>query len=421
MSSNDNKQTNLEWLGYKRWSEIRKVQDFGGFLGWLLMALALILICAAFITLYDFLRAGLRLGPYANDGDGSAIRNIGLVLAALLGAPFVIWRSYVAAKQARIQDEALFNDKINAASRDLSARRQTTREVNNDATKTILTEWQDDLVTRAAAIDRLEGLAQERPDETPRIARMLSVYVRELSREFPAKEHPRHEWQRLIAPGDGTEPMSDTQALHHLGLSPDDVSIDALKSWARGLDPIRSDMEKAAQTLGRLKTVRGDEFDDVPIDLRGANLQGFDLTSSILDKALLQGARMEGANFAEARMEGANLYEARMEGAFLFDARMKGANLFDARMEGADLSWARFSGKTTFQLATLRGASWKAVDCSNIPQIVKHLDDIFGDGSVTLPEGTPWPDHWPKEDLNAYDYHTQWRAFQRSIGYTPPA
>ena len=392
------------------------------------------------------------------------------VLGAVVTLPLTLLRLGLNQRQTDTAVEALFNDKINAASADLSARRTVTRrvrEVRYDSNGTSHTvqeirgeafelpgnaksvahgpwefknEEEDDLVTRAAAIDRLEGLARERPGETPRIARMLGIYIRELSREFPARDHARHKWLRLTEPEDDSQPMSESDALYHLGLHPDAVTLDALRNWARGLTPIRPDMEKAAQTLGRLKEIDGVDPDEIEIDLRGANLQGFDLRGLRFDKALLQHARMEGADLSGAWMEGADLFEARMQGADLFRARMQGANLrwarmegadltgarmegaylIEARMEGANLTGARFDAKTAFTPATLRGAGVKAVDFADLLKIADYLDQIYGDASVTLPEGVDPPAHWDKEDLGYLGFLKNWHAWQRSIGYTPP-
>ncbi len=421
------------------------------------------------------------------------------VLGAVVALPFTVIRIRLLHQQSETAQEALFNDKINAASRDLSARRTITRRVREvtyslDGTNQISQEFsdqdftivpnatnvrhglwefinaeEDDLVTRAAAIDRLEGLANERPDEAPRIARMLSIYIRELSREFPARNHPRAEWKNLTDPTDDTPPMAEEEALHHLNLHPDNVTLVSLKNWTRGLKPIRPDMEKAAQTLGQLKDIPGVTSDNIEIDLRGANLQGFDLRDVVFNEARLNGARMEGidlsgarmeeAVLAEARMEGAILRAARMEGAILVWARMEEADLGEARMEGAILGWARMEGAilraarmegaflgwarmegailraarmdgaflrgarfnkgTSFQPATLRGAGWKDVDCTAISHIADYLEEIFGDTSVTLPHGVVAPPHWETEVLDWDEFEPQWRAFQRSIGYTP--
>ena len=166
---------------------------------------------------------------------------------------------------------------------------------------------------RNGAIDRLEGLAKERPSEVPRIANMLSVYVRELSRGT-AQSHPRQDYAELVDPISSEEGISKKAALAQLGVTEDAFSIESLRSWAKGLKPFRTDVEKAAQTLGRLLDVAGADVAATTIDLRGANLQGFDLNSLCFAKAKLQGARVEGANLNYAHMEGADLRRTRTEG-----------------------------------------------------------------------------------------------------------
>ena len=150
----------------------------------LLFAVALI---AAFRVL-----AGAVLGAEISLGAGGLI-------VALLGAPFLIWTTLLRHRNIEIQnrladlsDASHFNDKVAAATEGLPARHQVTRVVkDSEGNETVLTEWKDDLVTRAVAIARLEGLAAERPAEAPRIIRMLSVYYRELSSAHPPDDHPR--------------------------------------------------------------------------------------------------------------------------------------------------------------------------------------------------------------------------------------
>lgn len=260
----------------------------------------------------------------------------------------------------------MFNDKINAAAEDLAARRQVTRPTftkkDNNETESILTEWEDDMVTRAAAIDRLEGLARERPLEVPRIAALLSVYVRELSK------------QKGLTPKDH-------------GIPEDAASIEGLHKWARGLKPVRSDMEKAVQTLGRLRQIKGQE--NLSIDLRDANLQGFDLLDLNFDKA-----RMEGADIGWAKMWGADLLRADMQGAVLLHAEMQGANLRWAEMQGANLSGAEIDKSTQVSETTFSGAGVAEVDWSSANLSPAHVAAMFGDASVKLPFDNPewWPD-----------------------------
>lgn len=174
----------LDWLRLRRIPDFTRARWLGGLLGSLLLLTAFGILIGGLATLVQFL--GTATGLLAVEDVSTrheAIRNIGLVLAAVVGAPFVAWRSFVAAKQAGIAAESLFNDKINRAAEDLSARRQVTERATDPSGEVkVLTEWEDDRVKRAAGIERLEGLVEEQPDAAPRAARMLSIYARELSR-----------------------------------------------------------------------------------------------------------------------------------------------------------------------------------------------------------------------------------------------
>ena len=141
------------------------------------------------------------------------IAGLTTVLAAVVAFPVTLQRLRLTANQNKTAEDALFNEKINAATELLYARRQYTHMDDDDAP--VQDVWHDDITRRNAAIDRLGRLALERPSFAPDIARMLSVYVRELSRENPA------------------EPQPDTQDLSEL------------TDWAENLQVKRTDMENA--------------------------------------------------------------------------------------------------------------------------------------------------------------------------------
>ncbi|MEL6886499.1 MAG: pentapeptide repeat-containing protein [Pseudomonadota bacterium] len=338
------------------------------------------------------------------------------VLGAVIALPFTIFRLRLTTQQTKTAEESLFNEKINAATQGLYARRQKTEWKRKDGHVHV---WEDDIVQRNAAIDRLEGLAEENPAEIPRIARLLSVYVRELSHEVPPKDPPQ-------------------------GASPDD-----LRNWGTSLRP-RSDMQKAAQTLGRLHNVALKPLDNDEIDLRDANLQGCDLNRLLFEKARFEGARMEGAHLVGARLQGANLGGAQLQGAYLVAAQLQGAHLVGARLQGANLGGARLQGAylvaaqlqgadlgaaqlqganlfrarfddaTDLSAATLRGAALRSVDFTDVSQITDHLDDMFGDASVTLPSGARpgdarWPKEWATTELGYGEFLTAWRAWQATL------
>ncbi|MCR8547018.1 pentapeptide repeat-containing protein [Salipiger sp. P9] len=481
-------------LGYKS-------MDGGLFLLWTLLTIAagILWACVAGYLLYGLLGlvADLTTSPPPpmapeTEADKQALWNwrfelaqlaaLTTLLTAVIALPITLYRLRLTRQQTRIADEALFNQKITEAAADLHAQRQVTwREAVTEEspgagdpprTTDPFNAWEDDVVRRNAAIDRLEGLLRERSEVTPdiatadRIARMLSVYLRELSREHPAKEHAWMQVRALTHPQDDSPPLTQTEALTQLGLHPDNASLEALQRWARGLH-IRSDMQNAAQTLGRLTQTCGLDDNTLSIDLSGANLQGAMLRQRDFRGALFARAQMQGAKFRSAKLNGANfeyaalqaaqlnwadlrcvklnfaqfqvadlmrtdLREAELsciqaQGAKFRGAKLQGANLEQAQLQGADLRYVEMDENTLLGNANFRGAALKlsggqsSETASQVTALVlqEFQNDIFADGTVQLPRGEPRPDHWVSETLLNYKFETRWRAWQRSIGMDP--
>ena len=321
-------------------------------------------------------------------------------MGAVVALPFTLVRLTYVRRQTDTATQALFNDKIDTAVSDLYAQRQITKWEQADKP----TGWQDDVTRRNGAIDRLLGLAKEEPESAPRIARILSVYVKELSRENKAQTTP-----------EDAEPID-------------------LREWAQGLSVARSDMQNAVQVLGKLRKESGMPLEDGEIDLSETNLQGFDLKSLNFEKvsfrlAKLQGAsltdtQLQGANLSGARLQGADLWDAQLQGAVLKVPELQGADLEHAQLQGADLEQADFDAETTLSGARFSYAGLSGVDFSKTSITQEQLESAFGDASVTLPDGKgpndpEWPEHWSKEKLDYNDFQTQWRAFQKAGGFDP--
>jgi uncharacterized protein YjbI with pentapeptide repeats len=267
-------------------------------------------------------------------------------LGAVMALPFTLIRLTFTRTQTETAVEALFNDKINAAVEDLHAQRQVSELMTDGGIQKHETVWRDDVTRRNGSIDRLEGLVQENPVAAPRIARMLSVYVRELSQQY--------------------EPAP----------FPEGSSIQNIKNWASYLQPSRSDMQNAAQVLGRLQNISDSVKLLGVIDLSASNLQAFNLEelrleSTKFDRAHLQkatlrhanlkhasllGAQMQEAHLEGARLQGAQLVRAKLQGAHLKSAQLQGANLNLAGLQGANLRFAKLQG------ANLRGAQLQGTD-----------------------------------------------------------
>ncbi|MGE5504938.1 MAG: pentapeptide repeat-containing protein [Actinomycetota bacterium] len=138
-----------------------------------------------------------------------------------------------------------------------------------------------------------------------------------------------------------------------------------------------------------------------------ANLEGMDLASADLSKAVLANAtlrraELSDANMAEARLDGADLRHAvlsaaNLSGANLGVASLRHANLAIANLEGAVLRGTDLSG-ATFRGARLEGADFKGAmlvstdlreaDLSRVDNLTQaQVDKAVCDMSTRLPPG----------------------------------
>ena len=331
----------------------------------------------AFLFLMAIMAAFVLIAGTIKSDTPTTSLGLGALLVALLGAPFLIWRTVVAQntldtarKEAALKEEALFNDKINAAAKDLAATYQVTESAEQDGKQTFVTKWEDDLVTRSAAIDRLEELALEalqRKDylSARRIAQMLSYYVQELSKE--------------------NSPQSGLQ-LH------DEAEI---KNWREKelRKKMRQDMERAVQSLGRINPKDESDreaFAPKYIDLRHCNLQGFDLRD----------CRYQGAQFRNANLQAADLEGAHLEYSDLTEADLRDVDLRKAHLEGAILFESKMSKLTQIDTCSLQGAAVFFVTKETINTLFPQWNNIIA-FLIELPPGAP--DHWHTVSSDSFD------------------
>ena len=110
------------------------------------------------------------------------------------------------------------------------------------------------------------------------------------------------------------------------------------------------------QSLLRLMFVQKHEvFKGCGINLQGSWLNGADLVTARLEKAVLTRVHLQRAELFQARLQGAELFQARLQGAEFFWARLQGASLDEAHLEEAILQGAYLQGAVLFQ-TYLQGA-----------------------------------------------------------------
>jgi len=379
-------------------------------LGPLWLGLFILTICAAYVGLWQ----AIYPKPGASPAGQSSL-GFGALLAALLGAPFVIWGTWLKYQMVGYQRESHITDRINTAVEMLGAEKTVKQRSKDDAGKTVTTEETlPNIEVRIGAILSLERIAQastthDRGRDHVRVMEILCAYVRENSNARKPKDSLRQLWDRESEGGmDGSE-LSAEQFMERYELDPESfewvTSINGLQAWAQQLEVPRVDVLLALRVLGR-RTIDQRKVEaawpdppgettvwpfDIPcpglpeqpdkapvttqalsafrvelqswkdqiwqyngyrLDLSGANLQGADLSARRPDRS---DAVFSGANLAGGRVEGANLTGIRMEGANLQQARLDGAWLYDARLDGALLWRSRMEGADLI-LARMRGA-----------------------------------------------------------------
>ncbi|WP_439570161.1 pentapeptide repeat-containing protein, partial [Roseovarius mucosus] len=407
----------LDWMGVKNAPNWVGTRSFGRLIGTLLVvavpALFVGSLIAAFVVLWHTV-------DLAINGEGGAINlGAGALITALLGAPFLIWSTVLKHQTVRYQKEGHITDRINKAVEQLGAEKTEKVYTMGEDNKPIQAERTVPAIeVRIGAILSLERIAQDstrydKGRDHVRVMEILCAYVRENSNARAPRDFPLAEWEPLK--DDATKAEREAHEMWRAARFADRYNANA-REWAASLPKPRADIAQTLQVLGRrtaeqrrveaawpnppeketvwpfdltcpdLPELKDDAPQTVPevdrfseklsawrerlrtysgyrLDLRGANLQGTDLSAKRPDASdavfaglLLVGTRIEGANLSEARMEGADLNAARMEGANLSRARMEGADLSAARIEGAKLFGTRM-GNANLLWARMEGAS----------------------------------------------------------------
>lgn len=404
---NDKNTSWAHWLGYRFEFNFNRAKPLGHIIGGLLAILALAIAILAIWTFVDFGKAVFNLPPYNADTSGASIRNIGLVLAALIGAPFLVWRTILAAQQTKLQDENLITDRINAAVASLGAEKQVSELLHNEdgtprqdknGNPATFTLTKPNLEVRIGAILALERLSVQNctkdPDLHVQIMEIICAYIRENAPASTAIPGPvfRDEPTAIIEEDRLAEDGSEKPLYALWGiLREQNRTISNDWKGSDGLKPIRTDIMTALEVISRrnptqraaeaLARRKGDSYlfgDTLPPLDKGDEVKTYDDKATAyrtmlaaypgyrpdLRRTNLQGAELvrfdlSGCNLTGSRLEGANLLGARLTGAVLRSADLSAANLDTAILTGCDAADA------IFQLANLSHASCQAGNFTN--------------------------------------------------------
>lgn len=387
----------------------------------------------------------LRSETAKNAIESDTLRNLAQGSALLLGALvavstliFTLIRTWINERTTTATEEGLVTDRINAAVASLGAEK-TKKDFETGKEYTV-----PNIEVRVGAILSLERIAQKNADFHIQIMEILTAYLRENARIIPksTEKDMRPDTQmafsvigrrsaKRIALERDRKPhpyrldlrFCDFRRVEGVGLNFEHALFTKCyfdRADLSGVYMNFADLSKAHFTAARLTDAY---FNSAK--LTKARLNYVNMTGAHLSNACLRAARLKNAWLMHAKLNGTQLSGANFNKADLRCARFNDANLTNARLDNAILinKSAKLSDKILYPAsgftvteAILIGASIRGLDCVKIPFTLSNILTMFGDGSVTLPNRTARPAHWPNEVLDWPEYKAAWLLWQKSHG-----
>ena len=330
--------------------------------------IAVLLVLAGFFVwrFWDW----LRMVPQDYESGTATVRNLGILVTAIIALPLGIWRSFVAHRQAETAQQGLLNERYQKGAEMLGS------EV---------------LSVRLGSIYALARLAEEHPEQyhVP-IIQLFCTFVRSSTK---IKE---------------SQDKQEDQSLHKSVLRED---IQAVMTAIGSRSETGLGYEKATKSFG-VETTYSEAGITVRrvgrfwLDLRGANLRGVDLYEANLSSANFRGADLSNSQLLEANLSNAILMSADLSGAVLFRANLSGADLNSANLSRTTLASANLS-RTTLAYVNLSNAELSEANLSDaiftrVNLTGANLSGVTGLTQSQLDRSRAIPDKLPRLD-NAFD------------------
>ncbi len=355
-------------------------------------------------------------------------------LGAVVALPITLTRLKLTREQTDTAKESLYNQKIAEATADLYARRQVTLKDAPSGTYKRHDVWEDDIVRRSAAIDRLEGLVNEQPENAPRVVRMLCLYVRELSRNYPPPEIPNLAyWKKaieLISSGsvDAKKAASELKPLSLV-----EGQGDTLNQEPRAIEA-RADMERAVQVVGRLSKKLSDRERRQCIDLRNSNLSKMNLVeldyrfgkfshskfiNTIISGCDLQYAKLDNCVFVDCLAGSAKLNHSISYGTVFTASDLPGANFLNCDLRFCYFERLHIDNYVEFENSNMKYSAFRDCDLFDTQIELNTLIEVFADKTVEAPQDIEWtdrrPSHWSTGILNDLEFATEWLEWRERL------
>ena len=321
--------------------------------------------------------------------NSESLRNLGLFLAAILGLPLLIWRTYAANKSAdalATSSQAALENSKSAIAQSQAAVKQSevavkqaelsaenaTFYVSHKITEIIAHAF-DQLASnvpavKMGAIKILERISEDSPRDYYSIMDVLSAFVRHHA-NWPVDAQVKERSSEM------TSTLTSPELQSFFETKPD---------YLHTKFELSPEIQTALTVLGR-RQHPGKFIDLKNTDLHGAKLNGLDLSGAALSYSNFTGARLIGTNLSKAMLlctifDGALMQDARLEKVKAVACSFRRTVLKNAYFSNADLSFVEFND------ADIHGVDFRGADLSEAKGITQsQLKNVRLDEFTKLP------------------------------------
>jgi uncharacterized protein YjbI with pentapeptide repeats len=338
-----------------------------------------------------------QIATPARPGEGTSGLGTSALIAALLGAPLILWRTMVAQRTVNIAQESHVTDLLARAVEQLGAEKTVKRAPAPDfkgktAEARVTEETVPNLEVRIGAILALERLARQNLDVHVQIMEILTAYVRMNS--------------PVCLPPDLPEPPDYTPQDHN-GWVSEFARWSIVHSEKVELLRLREDIQLALNAIGRRSAEQRqvearwlsndptarfvfddcaplyqppedgshseslsryekelasyeesiEKYEGYRIDLGLTNLSGANLTYQNFAGTKFDGANLHGVDFGNSTLNAVSLKQVNAQNASFLRAQMTKASFSSANLEGCNFTETKLQG-TSFYYARLQGTSF---------------------------------------------------------------
>jgi len=474
----DKKISLIEWLGLRTDIVRPETKLLGTILGIGISSLVALTFCTTFVLF------AVLIGSIFSPDDGADVRNIGVVLIAAIGFPFLAWRSWAAFRQSETAQQGLITDRIATAVENLAAEKKISFRARNvhwvrefagqelregftqkwgserdlkhqlppeisGLTETEIDEyvhfgkWETisettpNIERRIGGIYSLERIIHDSPRDFPRIAELLCAYVRENSPVSCAIQEPGN-LNSSMPKTNGrllkkielplgkiqTPPAKNSSGIR--SVKPNE-SLKLLRTWAQTLPRLRNDIQAALNVLGKPENVRNWEIPQGP-DMQDDCRTRFDLSYCNLQRANLAGLVLQDFLFRHSNFHGAYANKCKLDFSNFRDTEMRTLEFTSISVRCTYFRRSKADFSKLFQCGDMAGSLMRNLNFSDIDLSKEQLSDVLALDTLNTASGVR-PRFWTEVLGSAKDQKKRnweetkviWHTWQVEQGYRTPA